>query len=500
MAMPATLSRERHGVAGHWTPERTGPLGSRRGLGPRTCCSTSTAATAAGCASASRARCARRSAPGGCARATACRPRARSPPSWAARGGSWSRPTPSSPPRAGSWRARGSGTRVRGAPARRPRRAPARRPARSPAPARTTSARACPTSSPFPRAAGCAACGARCATAPDRRLGYPDPRGRPALRAALAAYLGARRAASRADPGATSSSPPASRRASACSCRALRARAARGRIAVEDPGFHAAPRIARARRPRAGRRCRSTRDGLRVDALARRGAPTRCSSRPRTSSRPARCCAAERRAALLAWARERRRGWSIEDDYDAEYRYDREPVGALQGLAPERVVYAGSASKTLAPALRLGWLVAAGALARRGRAAKAARRPRRRRRSTSSRSPTCSRAASSTATCAARAASTAAAATRCVDALARDLPGARVQRRRRRPARARAAAAGHRRGGGRRRAPRERGVAVTPLSASSRAPSRAGPAPGPRLRAAQRAGDRGRRQTSVHRG
>jgi GntR family transcriptional regulator/MocR family aminotransferase len=47
----------------------------------------------------------------------------------------------------------------------------------------------------------------------------------------------------------------------------------------------------------------------------------------------------------------------IEDDYDGEFRYDRQPVGALQGLDPERVVYAGTASKTLAPALRLGWLV-----------------------------------------------------------------------------------------------------------------------------------------------
>jgi GntR family transcriptional regulator/MocR family aminotransferase len=48
----------------------------------------------------------------------------------------------------------------------------------------------------------------------------------------------------------------------------------------------------------------------------------------------------------------------VEDDYDAEYRYDRAPVGALQGLAPERVVYIGSASKTLAPTLRMGWFVA----------------------------------------------------------------------------------------------------------------------------------------------
>ena len=47
----------------------------------------------------------------------------------------------------------------------------------------------------------------------------------------------------------------------------------------------------------------------------------------------------------------------IEDDYDAEYRYDRRPVGALQGVAPDRVVYCGTASKSLAPGLRLGWLV-----------------------------------------------------------------------------------------------------------------------------------------------
>jgi GntR family transcriptional regulator / MocR family aminotransferase len=69
-----------------------------------------------------------------------------------------------------------------------------------------------------------------------------------------------------------------------------------------------------------------------------------------------------RRAALLDWAR-RRGALVVEDDFDAEYRYDREPVGALQGLAPDRVVYAGSASKTLAPALRLGWLVLPAALA-----------------------------------------------------------------------------------------------------------------------------------------
>jgi GntR family transcriptional regulator/MocR family aminotransferase len=66
--------------------------------------------------------------------------------------------------------------------------------------------------------------------------------------------------------------------------------------------------------------------------------------------------APERRSALLAWARERDR-LIIEDDYDAEFRYDRDPVGAMQGLDPEHVVYAGTASKSIAPGIRLGWLL-----------------------------------------------------------------------------------------------------------------------------------------------
>ena len=63
-----------------------------------------------------------------------------------------------------------------------------------------------------------------------------------------------------------------------------------------------------------------------------------------------------RRQELIAWAR-RRRGFIIEDDYDAEFRYDRDPVGSLQGLAPDRVVSLGTVSKSLAPALRLGWMI-----------------------------------------------------------------------------------------------------------------------------------------------
>ena len=71
--------------------------------------------------------------------------------------------------------------------------------------------------------------------------------------------------------------------------------------------------------------------------------------------------APERRQALVSWANERR-ATIIEDDYDAEFRYDRDPVGALQGLAPDRVALIGTVSKSLAPALRLGWVVCPPAL------------------------------------------------------------------------------------------------------------------------------------------
>jgi GntR family transcriptional regulator/MocR family aminotransferase len=63
----------------------------------------------------------------------------------------------------------------------------------------------------------------------------------------------------------------------------------------------------------------------------------------------------QRRTELVAWAR-RTGALIVEDDYDAEYRYDRDPIGSLQGLAPDHVVYGGSASKSLAPSVRLGWL------------------------------------------------------------------------------------------------------------------------------------------------
>src|SRR5881275_363441 len=80
-------------------------------------------------------------------------------------------------------------------------------------------------------------------------------------------------------------------------------------------------------------------------------------SRLLTSIRRERSCPRPGRAELIACAR-RRGALIVEDDYDAEYRYDREPIASLQGLAPDCVAYVGSISKTLAPALRLGWLLA----------------------------------------------------------------------------------------------------------------------------------------------
>ena len=133
--------------------------------------------------------------------------------------------------------------------------------------------------------------------------------------------------------------------------------------------------------PLAGRRRRR-----RVDALAGRRRRGAC-------SRPAHQfpLGVDARAARAAprWSRwaAATGGLIIEDDYDGEFRYDRQPVGALQGLAPDHVVYAGTASKTLAPGPAPRLAGAPGA-ARRARFSQAKRRRRRRAgRSSSSRSP-----------------------------------------------------------------------------------------------------------------
>lgn len=203
----------------------------------------------------------------------------------------------------------------------------------------------------FPRAAWLRSLRTVVRDMPDLALGYAEPAGTPELRVALARYLGrARGVAAAADRVVVTSGLT---QGIALTCRALRARGGR-RIAVEDPGFmvhrgvaiHCGLEVVPVPVDEGGLRTDVLAD-LRADALL---------ATPAHQSPLGGVLAPERRSALLAWA-EANDALVIEDDYDAEYRYDREPVGALQGLAPERVVYAGCASKMLAPGLRLGWLV-----------------------------------------------------------------------------------------------------------------------------------------------
>ena len=126
-------------------------------------------------------------------------------------------------------------------------------------------------------------------------------------------------------------------------------------IAIEDPGF--GDLAQRFRNLGIATHCIPVDErGLVVDRLARTPAKAVVVT-PAHQYPTGAAMTPDRRAALLAWAA-KRDAWIIEDDYDAEFRYDRGPLGALQGLAPDRVVYIGTGSKILSPALRLGWLMA----------------------------------------------------------------------------------------------------------------------------------------------
>jgi GntR family transcriptional regulator/MocR family aminotransferase len=183
-------------------------------------------------------------------------------------------------------------------------------------------------------------------TAPPDAFAYPDVRGAPALRIALAGYLRRVRGVV-VEPDSILVCGGAAQ-GLALLGRALVRRGVEA-IAVEDPGLP--PH--RAVLAYAGLRVEGVpvdEQGLEVDALRARA----------VVSTPAHQCptgvalSPARRTALIAWARAG--GILIEDDYDAEFRYDRAPLGALQGLAPDSIVYMGTTSKTLAPGLRLGWL------------------------------------------------------------------------------------------------------------------------------------------------
>ncbi|WBO63683.1 PLP-dependent aminotransferase family protein [Streptomyces camelliae] len=192
---------------------------------------------------------------------------------------------------------------------------------------------------------------------PTADLDYGDPRGSQALRTVVAAYLRRVRAAA-ADP----------RHTLVCSGFAqglgltLQALARTGvrAVAHEDPG---SPGTATASARAAGLTpvpVPVDAHGIDVRALEATGARAVIVT-PAHQWPTGVVLAPERRHALLAWAR-RHDAYVIEDDYDAEFRYDKEPVGALQGLAADRVISIGTVSKSLAPALRIGWLLCPPAL------------------------------------------------------------------------------------------------------------------------------------------
>ena len=202
-----------------------------------------------------------------------------------------------------------------------------------------------PDLSAFPRRAWLATARRVLAGAPDHLLGYPDPRGLPQLRAVLAGYLARARGVA-ADPA----------RIVICAgfthglaviCRAL-VSAGAGMLAVEAYGLQAHRDIAGAQ----GLRLRPLPVDGRGAVLGGTAGADAVLLTPAHQFPLGVTLHPQRRREAAQWG-----GVVIEDDYDGEFRYDRQPVGALQALAPDRVIYAGTASKSLAPSLRLGWLV-----------------------------------------------------------------------------------------------------------------------------------------------
>ncbi|WP_329528871.1 MocR-like pyridoxine biosynthesis transcription factor PdxR [Streptomyces sp. NBC_01462] len=214
----------------------------------------------------------------------------------------------------------------------------------------------------FPRAAWLKATRRALAAAPADALGYGDPRGRPELRAALADHL-ARARSVYVSPDHILICAGVSHGLQILSG-VLAGRGARN-VAVESYGLDkycallAAVGLQTLPLPF---------DTHGTDPLPPVGTDavllTPAHQFPVGTALPR-----DRRTAVVDWAR-RTGGLVLEDDYDGEFRFGRQSVGALQGLDPDHVIYLGSASKTLAPGLRLAWMALPPALAEEAAAAK----------------------------------------------------------------------------------------------------------------------------------
>jgi GntR family transcriptional regulator/MocR family aminotransferase len=203
----------------------------------------------------------------------------------------------------------------------------------------------------FPYAHWAAALRGAITNLPAADLAYPAGAGHQQLRRVLGSYLERGRGASRR--GATLQVTTGATSGAARICTALQTIGIH-EIAVEDPGWsrlHAAVRAT-------GMNVRPIpvdQDGLRIDALDR--SPARAVIVTPAHHFPYGVVLnPQRRTALLGWAN-RNNGVILEDDYDAEFRYDRAPVSTIQGMDPSCVVLLGSLSKTLSPALRIGWMI-----------------------------------------------------------------------------------------------------------------------------------------------
>jgi GntR family transcriptional regulator/MocR family aminotransferase len=186
---------------------------------------------------------------------------------------------------------------------------------------------------------------------PDAALSYGSRRGLRRLRIALTEYLGRVRAVV-AEPERMFISAGAAS-AMGVIWQTLRQRGA-ARVAVEDPGWRAiSDTIVQAGLESVP--IAVDEHGFDVGQLERVDVDAVALS-PAHQYPTGAVLAPVRRAQLIAWAR-RRGALIVEDDYDAEYRYDGEPIASLQGLAPDCVAYLGTASKTLAPGVRLGWVL-----------------------------------------------------------------------------------------------------------------------------------------------